>query len=140
MQSKKRILVVDDDPDILDQVSLVLSGAGYEVVCAAGRQEAEDAILSARPDLAVVDLMMEEMDAGFVLCHEIKRVHPGTPVVLLTAVRSATGLSFAPYSDEAKAWMGADKALDKPVRPEQILAEVRRLLGEVPAPAAHGAH
>jgi CheY-like chemotaxis protein len=98
MTAAKRILVVDDDQDFLEQTSMVLQAAGYDVVTAAGQVEAEEALLSANPDLCVVDLMMENMDSGFVLCHTIKRLYPDAPVILLTAVRSCTGLDFQSQS------------------------------------------
>jgi CheY-like chemotaxis protein len=68
------------------------------------------------------------MDSGFVLCHNIKKLYPGTPVIILTAVQAATGLDFKARSAEAGSWVKADVLLDKPVRPEQLKAEVRRLL------------
>ena len=130
MSDTKKILVADDDPDVVEQLSLLLTAQGYEVHAAGGQKEAEELLLSVRPDLAIIDLMMEEMDSGFVLCHNLKRLYPETPVILLTAVTAATGLSFDVRSPEAQAWVKADKILDKPVRPEQLRAEVRRLLGE----------
>lgn len=140
MSEKKRILVVDDDPDILEQVETILSGEGYDVVPAATQAEAEDLMLSARPDLAVVDLMMENTDSGFVLCHEIKKVHPDTPVIFLTAVRASTGIDFNEATPQARSWLKAEKILDKPVRPEQLRAEVRRLLGGASEADAHDKH
>lgn len=145
MSQPLRILVVDDDPDITDQLSLLLKSEGYEVVVAGGQEEGEQALLTTRPDLAIVDLMMEEKDSGFILCHEIAKLHPGTPVILLTSVSAATGLSFAATSDEQRSWVKADRLMDKPIRPEQIKHEVRRLLvkagKEVEAkPAAGKAH
>jgi DNA-binding response OmpR family regulator len=128
MTEKKRLLLVDDDQDILDQLSLALGAEGFEVVTAQGRQEGEEALLLGQPDLAIIDLMMEEMDSGFVLCHEIKKLYPDTPVILLTAVTAATGLDFHVRSKEARAWVKADALLDKPVRFEQLREEVRRLL------------
>ena len=128
MTAKRRVLLVDDDPDILEQLSLALTGEGYEVVTAQGRQEGEEALMLGRPDLAVIDLMMEEMDSGFVLCHEIKTLYPDTPVIILTAVTAATGLDFHARSQGARAWVKADALLDKPVRFEQLKEEVRRLL------------
>jgi CheY-like chemotaxis protein len=128
MTDRKNILVVDDDIDLLDQVSLVLAGEGYNVIKAQGQKEAEEALLTSIPDLAVLDLMMENMDSGFVLCHHVKRLYPDTPVILLTAVKAATGLDFHPQSDEAASWVKADLVMDKPVRPEQLRAEARRLL------------
>ncbi len=136
--SGKRILVVDDDVDLLEQVSSQLREAGCEVIGAGGEREGEDALLSGRPDLAILDLMMEQKDSGFVLCHRIKQLYPGTPVILLTAVTSVTGLSFAARDSDARGWVGADLLLDKPVPPERLRQEVRRLL--TPAPAAPASH
>ena len=133
MSEAKKILVVDDDVDFLDQVTMTLRGEGYEVVTAGSEDEAEEALLSAAPDLCVLDLMMEHQDSGFVLCHHIKRLYPGVPVVLLTGVRSSTGLDLAARSAEAASWTKADAFLDKPVRPEQLRSEVARLLAAVPA-------
>ena len=135
---KKKILVVDDDLDILDQVAAILSNTGYEVVSAESQASAEEALLKTRPDLAIVDLMMEEKDSGFVLSYQIKKLYPGTPVILLTAVTGATGLSFASQSEEAQSWTKFDRMLDKPVRGEQLIAEVQRLLRETPETAPHG--
>jgi CheY-like chemotaxis protein len=128
MQEQKKILVVDDDIDMLEQVALILKAEGYQVIQAQGQKEGEEALLTTIPDLAVLDLMMENMDSGFVLCHHVKRLFPETPVILLTAVKSATGLDFNPQSSDAASWVKADVLLDKPVRPEQLKQEVRRLL------------
>jgi CheY-like chemotaxis protein len=128
MNEQKNILVVDDDIDLLEQVTLVLQAEGYKVTKAQGQKEGEEALLTTVPDLAVLDLMMENMDSGFVLCHHVKRLFPETPVILLTAVKSTTGLDFHPSSDEAASWVKADVVLDKPVRPEQLKEAVKRLL------------
>jgi len=128
MDTPKKILVVDDDIDLLEQVATILAGDGYDVRQAQGQEEAEELLTSFIPDLAVLDLMMENMDSGFVLCHDIKKLYPGTPVIILTAVQAATGLDFKARSEEAGSWVNADVLLDKPVRPEQLKAEVRRLL------------
>jgi CheY-like chemotaxis protein len=127
---KKKILVVDDDFVLLEQMTAVLTAAGYEVTASEGRAAAEEAILGMKPDLAILDLMMEEKDSGFVLSHQIKQLYPELPVILLTAVTGATGLSFLPQDSDAQSWIQVDKIMDKPVRPEQLKAEVRRLLGE----------
>ena len=71
---KKKILAVDDDFDLLEQMTAVLTAAGYEVTAAEGRTAAEDAILRMKPDLAILDLMMEEKDSGFVLSHQLKKL------------------------------------------------------------------
>ncbi len=128
MTMTKKILVVDDDIDQLDHVSLILKTEGYDVIRAQGQKEGEEALLTAIPDLAILDLMMENLDSGFVLCHQIKKLHPDTPVIILTAVKSATGVDFSPKSSGAASWIKADILLDKPVRPEQLRNEVKRLM------------
>lgn len=128
MNAKAKILVVDDDPDIRNQVVFVLKAEGYEVLAAGTKDEAEELLLGHKPDVAILDLMMETMDAGFVLAHRISELYPGTPVVILSAVTAQTGLSFGSPSAEAQGWMKASKVLDKPVRADQLKAEVRRLL------------
>jgi CheY-like chemotaxis protein len=138
MSDKTKVLIVDDDPDVIDQLTFTLQGEGYEVFAGSSQQEAEELLLTVKPDVAILDLMMEQMDSGFVICHYLKKLYPQTKVILLTAVTSATGLSFATAAREAQGWVKADRVLDKPVRPEQIRSEVRRLLGRAdPAEAAH---
>ncbi|HBG25539.1 MAG: hypothetical protein A2Y10_05205 [Planctomycetes bacterium GWF2_41_51] len=125
----KKVLVVDDDPDILDQVELVLKAGGYDVSPANSAADAEEFLNCTQPDLAIVDLMMEQADSGFILCYQIKKLYPNVPIIMLTAVRAATGLDFDGKTAEAKSWVKADCILDKPVRPEEILNTVRKLLG-----------
>lgn len=130
MNKTQTIFLVDDDVDITDQLTLLLQGEGYNIMVAGGQEEAEQMLMTTRPDLAIVDLIMEQQDSGFILCHEIKKLYPGTPVILLTSVKAATGISFATSSPEQQSWVKADRLLDKPVRAEQIKNEVRRLLSQ----------
>ncbi len=133
MSENKKILVVDDDPDIVAQISAVLGAEDYEILKAGGEEEAEEVLMTVRPDLVILDLMMEHADSGFVIAHNLKKIYPGTPVILLTAVAAAMRMSFDVQSPEAKSWIKMDRVLNKPIRPEQIKAEVRRLL-KLPAP------
>jgi CheY-like chemotaxis protein len=128
MTAKTKILIVDDDEDFLFQHRIQLEHCGFEVATAGSRGQAEEALERFTPDLAVLDLMMEHHDDGFVLSHHLKRRFPGLPVVLVTAVTSETGLSFDPSSPEERAWVGADAVLAKPIRFEQLRREVERLL------------
>jgi CheY-like chemotaxis protein len=133
MSDSKKILVVDDDPDVIEQVSAVLRAEGYDVVAAAGEQEARELLLSVAPDAVILDLMMEHQDSGFVLAYTIKKLYPDTPVLLLTSALAVTGMSFAPSSAEARSWVKTEGVLDKPVRPEQLRQELRKLLAPTAA-------
>ncbi|MFC1782073.1 response regulator [Planctomycetota bacterium] len=128
MSDNKKIMVVDDDLDILDQLEAILKTEGYEVLTASGEEEAESLLLTIKPDLVILDLMMEHMDSGFVLAHNLKKLYPATPMILLTSVSAATGISFSTQSSQAQSWLKTDLLLDKPIRPEQIKTEVSRLL------------
>jgi CheY-like chemotaxis protein len=122
------ILLVDDDEDFLYQHKVQLEHAGYRVTTATTRAEAEALAADVKPDLAILDLMMEQHDDGFVLSHHLKRAFPGLPVILVTAVTSETGLVFDPSSPTERAWVGADAVLAKPIRFEQPKREIDRLL------------
>ena len=128
MQEQKTALVVDDDEDFLFQQKTALERLGFAVVTAPGRREALEKLDTFKPDLAVVDLMMEEMDGGFVLAHQIKQRHPETRIIMVTAVTGETGLQFGGQPDGQRRWIKADAVLAKPVRFEQLKREIERLL------------
>lgn len=124
----RTVLVVDDDLDFRTQLKVQLEEAGYKVVEADGRQAALEAFDEHRPDAALVDLMMEHVDAGLTLCYEIKQRDASVPVVLVTGVESETGIAFDAATDEERRWVKADAVLAKPVRFEQLEREINRLL------------
>ena len=128
MTETKTVLIVDDDEDFLLQQKVLLENAGFQVITANGQAAAEEILRDRTPDAALVDLMMEEQDGGFALCHHIKRDHPDMPVILVTAVQSETGLSFDAATDEERSWVKADAMLTKPVRGEQLVRELNRLM------------
>jgi two-component system OmpR family response regulator len=130
MSEAPLILVVDDDPDFVEQMQGQLRAAGFRVTAAGGRKEAEAFLARESPDLAIVDLMMETPDCGFALCHAMKKRTPPLPVILVTAVTSETGLEFDATTDEERSWVKADVFLAKPVRIEQLVREIHRLLKE----------
>ena len=139
MSEAKTILIVDDDLDILEQYSLILKADGHTVVQASSLAEAEETILTVRPDLAILDLMMDEKDAGFVLCNQLKRLYANMPVIIVSNVTPITGLDFRPRNQEEQSWVRADAILNKPVVAERLRGEISRLLnqGHVIAAAAH---
>ncbi len=122
------VLIVDDDPDFLLQHSTVLKSLGFDVVTAESRAQAEAVLDTCAISLAVVDLMMEESDSGFTLCHEIKRRHPEAPIVVVTSASSLTGYDFESLSGDQRMWVQADAVLAKPIRFDQLKAQVHRLL------------
>lgn len=128
MNAKIKILLVDDDEDFLFQHRIQLENAGFDVATATSRAKAEEVAPAFQPDLAILDLMMEQPDDGFVLSHHLERARPGLPIILVTAVTSETGLVFDPATPSERAWVGADAVLAKPIRFEQLKREIERLL------------
>jgi len=122
------ILVADDDPDYLFQTVHNLGKAGYRTVAVESQAEAESVISKFRPDLAIFDLMMESDDSGFKLCYKIKKKYPDVPVILATAVSRETGMTFSIDSEKEKAWIRADRYLEKGIRAEQLDQEIMKLL------------
>ncbi len=128
MNKTLSVLLVDDDDDFLLQQEIRFRNAGFEVRKAVDTQQAMAEIAKARPDVAVVDLMLEHVDSGFTLCHQIKKADPTIPVILVSSVASETGLEFDAATDEERSWVKADVMLAKPIRFEQLYREVERLL------------
>ena len=128
MNQKKKILIVDDDIDILNQVAMILSESGYDVVMAEGEKGAEQELVKVHPDLVILDVMMEHRDSGFMMSYQVKKLYPETPIIFLSSVSANTGISFPTDTPEEKSWIKADAFLNKPVRAESLRNEVKRLL------------
>ncbi len=126
--SKKVILVVDDDQDLREQMVMFLEAKGYSVIAKSCEKEAVSAITSESFDLAVLDLMMENKDSGFVLSHKIKKAKPKTPVIIVTAVTQETGMYFDASTSDEKSWIKADAFIQKELRFEQLEGEIEKLL------------
>lgn len=125
---KKRILIVDDDMDYLYQMQIKVEQMGFETITAESQAEAEKIIQEIKPDLCILDLMMESDDSGFVLSYKIKRKYPDVPIIIATAVTAETGMTFDIRAEESKKWINADLFLDKGIRNDQLHKEIKKLL------------
>ncbi len=131
--TQKQILIVDDDPDQRLTVRLPLEAAGYTVHEATNFDEGLVAAKQSKPDLIILDVMMDSATAGFQLALSMHSPDPDsefkefmkTPIIMLTAIHSTTSLRFGP--DEY--YLPVNDFLDKPVNPDILLATVRKHLG-----------
>jgi DNA-binding NtrC family response regulator len=126
--TKKTILIVDDDSDYLFQLKLIVEKMGFLVITADSQREAEKIIDKTKPDLAILDLMMENEDSGFILSYKMKRKYPGLPIIIATAVTAETGINFEVREEMDKRWIKADTFLEKGLRPDQLQREINKLL------------
>lgn len=132
--SQKRIMLIDDDPDLRLTLRLPLEDAGYEVVEANSFTQGQKLVKGLKPDLIVLDVMMDTATAGFQFALDLHSTDPDsefkefqeTPIIMLTAIHSTTPLRFSPDDD----FLPVDVFLEKPVEPEVLLNKVRDLLGE----------
>src|SRR5262245_38736895 len=117
---KPTILVVDDEPDVVQLIDYNLKGSGYEVITAADGEEALNKARSAAPDVIILDLMLPKID-GIEVCKLLRREFNSTPIVMLTAKTSETDrvLGFE---------LGADDYVTKPFSPRELILRVKRLL------------
>ncbi len=125
--AQAKILVVDDDPDDLKMISMILQPEGYEVVTAENGREALEKVESEDPDLVILDVMMPELD-GFAACAKLKGSpeSKGIPVILLTAVAKRIQDTKYPLNGVLRA--EAEEYLEKPTKPEDLLEVVARML------------
>jgi DNA-binding response OmpR family regulator len=125
--SDKYILVVDDDPDLVETVALMLESKGCEVGKAYDGIEGEESIKERRPDLVILDIMMPRKD-GYVLCAELKEDENtrDIPVILLTAVGEAVPSTRYSHADGMST--EADEYIPKPIDTEGLWSAVTALL------------
>ncbi|MBU2252193.1 MAG: response regulator [Proteobacteria bacterium] len=123
----KRILIIDDDPDLVEAISMILKSKHYEVIVAYGGVEGLEKTKTEKPDLIVLDVMMPDKD-GYTVCKELKAdpVLCEIPVLLLTAVVSH--ISTTRYSHQMGMETEADDYMDKPVEPVELVKRVEALL------------
>ncbi|HPJ28918.1 MAG TPA: response regulator [Candidatus Sabulitectum sp.] len=126
MADKRQVLIVDDDPDFLEQMDMMFQAGGYATRTAPGRKQAEEILQGFTPEIAVIDLMMENDDDGFILAYRLKRKFPECAVLMVTNVTGETGLEF-PRIDDSAGWISADAVFSKPVRFEQLKEQLRKM-------------
>jgi DNA-binding response OmpR family regulator len=125
---KKKILIIDDDIDYLGQVEMQLKSMGFETITAGSQKEGEKLMEESAPHLAIIDLMMENKDSGFILSYKLKKKFPGMPIIIASAVTAETGMNFGLETEDDKNWIHADKFLEKGIRKDQLEREIKKLL------------
>lgn len=119
---KHVILYVDDDPDYLDAVRIILERAGYRMIEAATAEEGLRVFRDKHPDLVIVDLMMEEVDAGTSMVKELKALGSEVPVFMLSSVGDDLNLNV---DYEA---LGLAGVFQKPIVPQHFLKVLEETL------------
>ncbi len=131
----RKVLVIDDDPDILYAITMILESQGYQVVTARDGLEGLSCLKAETPDLMILDLLMPKMD-GFAVCRELQdprwSKHRDMPVLILTSVREEA--SRRRYELETGLELDVDDYVEKPMSPEILLDRVNRLVSKKRSP------
>ena len=124
-----KILFIEDDKDIIAAYSVLFENKGHTVVSRHNSADGYEAVLSEKPDLIIIDVMLEKENSGFDLARKIKR-NPETkhiPAVMLTSVGEKTGLDFKQDAGQAD-WLPVDAFFDKTDQPAHIIMAISALL------------
>ena len=132
-----KILVIDDDPDIVFSVRATLEKAGHKVIDAPNGRDGLERIRADRPELIILDVMMETHTEGFQLALKLHSPDPSSeyaefrniPILMLTAIHSTTPLRFEPDID----YLPVELFVDKPIDPDGLIRKVDWILHRQPA-------
>lgn len=131
---KPKILVVDDDPDTVEIIRITLEANDFEVHSAENGTEGLKMVKEVRPDLIILDVMMDTATEGFQVSYQLRSPDPHSeyrdyraiPIIMLTGISKKMHMKFSPKTDGD--YLAVDEFLEKPVQVEPLLAKIRTLL------------
>jgi CheY-like chemotaxis protein len=129
--SKPKILIIDDDNDMVEAMRIVLENNPYEVLSAPSGGEGLKIARSEKPDLVILDVMMETGDKGFDIARALRKDPElsKVPILMLTAIREKTGFDFRNEAGD-ETWLPVDDYLEKPIHPDLLLEKVKKYLSK----------
>ncbi|MFH1853910.1 MAG: response regulator [Candidatus Omnitrophota bacterium] len=129
MSNQPKVLIIDDDPDIVEAMKVVLESKKYQVATAKSGEEGLKKVKQEKPNLIILDVMMETNSKGFDVARAIKSDvdSKNIPILMLTAVKENTGLDFKKEAGD-DVWLPVDAYLDKPLKPDELITKVKTLL------------
>jgi DNA-binding response OmpR family regulator len=119
-----KVLIIDDDPEIVEAMTNLLDAKGYRVVSASNGKDGFELAKKEKPGLILLDVMMTTKSEGFDVARNINKDETlkGTPIVMVTGVRKEMNLPFGFEPDED--WLPVKAVLEKPVKPDELLKVV----------------
>ena len=128
--NRKKILIVDDDPNFLEICSAILEESDYQVDTASSSQEGLEKLVSERPDLLLLDIMMTTMDEGLNFATSMKQSeHLSKIPIMIVSAQPDAEKGYQRSVDKEMDWISADMFMEKPVNPQDLLHNVRLLIG-----------
>ncbi len=129
-----KILIVDDDPDIVEALKMTLEANHYRVYTAANGTEGLRQVKAVNPDLIILDVMMDTITEGFQVSYQLRNPDPKSeyvkysqiPILMLTAIVERKHMKFSTKADGD--FLPVDDFVEKPIRPQVLLEKVKKLL------------
>lgn len=130
--ANEHVLIIDDDPDMVEAMRMSLEGNGYQVSHAASGSLGLAMVRNLNPDLIILDVMMDTATEGFQVSLALRSPDPQSeyaayssiPILMLTSIHSTTPLRFGPDKD----YLPVDTFMEKPIDPDELVARVAELL------------
>jgi DNA-binding response OmpR family regulator len=131
---KPKILIIDDDADAVELIRIALEANNYDVFSAGNGTEGLKLVKEIRPDLIILDVMMDTVTEGFQVSYQLKSNDPKseyrdfcrTPIIMMTGVSQQMHMKFSPKQDGD--YLPVDEFLEKPIRVDPLLASIKKLL------------
>ncbi len=127
----KKIMLIDDDIDLVEAMRITLESDGYDVIDAQEGQKGLEILKKEKPDLLILDVMMGTLDEGFHIAYQIRNDEDikDIPILMITAISAQTGYEFDIQRDEE--FLPVNEFIEKPVNPQILLETVKRNLSVV---------
>jgi len=119
-----KILIVDDDPDVVDAARLYLEKEGHEVESAANREDGMRLAGEGKADLLVLDIMMAEPDDGIAMAQDLRKAGFDKPILMMSSISKVTGFSYG----KNNAVTPVDDFVEKPVKGSVLIEKISALL------------
>jgi CheY-like chemotaxis protein len=131
---KPKILIIDDDLDVVELIRITLEANNYDVFSAGNGAEGLKLVKEIRPDLIILDVMMDTATEGFQTSYQLRSKDPKseyrefsqTPIIMMTGISQKLHMKFSPEQDGD--YLPVDEFLEKPVRVDSLLEKIKKLL------------
>ena len=131
---KPKILIIDDDRDVVELIRITLEANNYDVFSAGNGAEGLKLVKEIRPDLIILDVMMDTATEGFQVSYQLRSKDPKseyrefsqTPIIMMTGISQKLHMKFSPEQDGD--YLPVDEFLEKPVRVDSLLEKIKKLL------------
>lgn len=132
----KKVLIIDDDPDIVETMKMVLESKDYTVDSAVNGTEGLAKVKAFNPDIIVLDVMMDSVTEGFQVSYKLRSTEPDsefakwakTPIIMVSAINTTSHFKYSPQTDSD--FLPVDEFLNKPIEPEALISTVEKCLAK----------